>query len=157
MKAKKSETPHDDTDAKQPAPAKAPLGSPRIAASIASAASLWGIDKSELQRAKRNGCTAFRSSRVHREPLLAWFEANPAGAAGEQESEESLKRDKLRAQVAILRNKLDVENGTLVLRSVVSEEWGKLLADVFGIIDKNTDRTTYNAITKELKHRLRGV
>lgn len=126
---------------------------PNVAPSIANAASMWGIDKGEILRAKHAGCDAFRGSRVHRDKLIKWLEANPT-SGGDDESEDGLKREKLKVQIELLKNNLAVEKESVIPRSTVTAEWGKLIADIFDIVEKSVDRITYNAIAKELKNRL---
>jgi hypothetical protein len=128
-------------------------GTPNVAQSVAQAAVLWGIDKGEVLRAKHAGCIAFRGSRVHRDRLIDWLEKNPPEAS-DDDSEEGLKKEKLKVQIELLKNNLAVEKEAVIPRSTVTAEWGKLIADIFDIIEKSTDRVTYNAIAKELKNRL---
>jgi hypothetical protein len=58
------------------------LRQPAYFDSQAQAAAVLNIDIHELRDAKREGCPAFRSGRVYRAPLLAWFLEKRSRGAG---------------------------------------------------------------------------
>lgn len=116
---------------------------------MSAAESLWGIPVAEQRRAKAAGCTAFKGSRVFRDPLVAWLKTNPpAPGAGDGDN---LRAAKLRVQIALLENQLERERGELVERELVKEFCGALVADIFSILSPILDRTTFNAVSAELR------
>jgi len=119
---------------------------------MGAAESLWGISASEQRRAKAAGCAAFRGSRVFREPLILWLKENPpAPGAGDAEN---LRAAKLKVQIALLENQLARERGDLVERDLVKEFCGALVADVFAILSPHLDRSTFNAVSAELRAKI---
>ena len=122
---------------------------PKLAETMSAAESLWGIPVAEQKRAKGAGCSAFKGSRVFREPLILWLKKNPpAPGAGDGDN---LRAAKLRVQIALLENQLERERGELVERELVKEFCGALVADIFSILSPILDRTTFNAVSAELR------
>ena len=119
---------------------------------MAAAESLWGIPVSEQRRAKAGGSSAFRGSRVFRDPLIEWLKKNPpAPGSGDGEN---LRAAKLKVQIALLENQLARERGDLVAKAVVTEEWGFWIAALFEIVGRHADRDLFNRISTELKAKL---
>ena len=119
---------------------------------MGAAESLWGISASEQRRAKAAGCAAFKGSRVFREALIAWLKENPTPAgAGDGEN---LRGQKLKVQIALLENQLARERGSLVERELVKEFCGALVGDIFEILSPILDRTTFNAVSAELRAKI---
>ena len=102
---------------------------PDVALSHAAAQKLWGIPLSELARAKREGCPAFKGSRIYRDPLIDWLKANPLPQiTGRGDSEEELKNRKLKAIVETLEHKLAIQRGEFVGKLEVQEEWARAIS-----------------------------
>lgn len=121
----------------------------RMADSMASASSMWGLDKSEIMRAKAGGCTAFFGGRIDRKPLLIWLSKNPApldNAPAGGSKERKLRAEAERVEILVMQLR-----GSLIERATVTDEWGRHLTAIFDILDKSLDRVAYNAIAKEVK------
>lgn len=87
---------------------------------------MWGIPISEMRRAKLSGCVAFTGTRIYRDRLMEWLEANPRLlAAGDDESKEALECQRLKVQIETLRTKLDVAKGQLIERAIAKDEWAR--------------------------------
>lgn len=113
------------------------------------------IPVSEVQRAKKSSdCLAFYNSKIYHSTLVTWLAANPKEEVEVGQSTDVLRDRKLKAQVDKLELEVAVERGNFVAKAAVTQQWGKLITDIFDIVDKSVDRTTYNAIAKELKNRL---
>ena len=113
------------------------------------------IPVSEVQRAKKSEeCLAFYQAKIYKAPLVTWLAANPKEEIEVGQSTDVLRDRKLKAQVDKLELEVAVERGNFVAKAAVTQQWGKLITDIFDIVDKSVDRTTYNAIAKELKNRL---
>ena len=125
---------------------------PKLAESMSAAEALWGIPVAEQRRAKGGGCSAFKGSRVFREPLILWLKENPPPAgAGDGDN---LRAAKLRVQISLLENQLAKDRGELVAKAVVAEEWGFWIGALFEIIGRHADRDLFNRISTELKAKL---
>ena len=123
---------------------------PNIAGSMASAAKMWQIDLSEVRRAKAGGCRAFRNGgKVYKNDLVPWLVANPRKPGDVEESD--WKTRKIRAQVEKLELDVAMSRDKVVAKSEILDEWGKLITDLFDILDKSLDRATYNIVSKELR------
>ena len=122
---------------------------PKSAPSMTSAEKMWGIDKSELSRAKNSGCAAFRGNLIYRDDLLAWLQANPAAAGDVAPGD--YKARKLKAQVDKLEIDVSRERGKLVERAIVTEEWGKHITRLFDIVNQSCPRDMAQIITKEFR------
>lgn len=123
-----------------------------FAESMAAAFSLWGIPVSESRRAKGGGCKAFRGSRVFRGELIQWLKANPP-LPGNGDAE-NLRAQKLRAQISLLEIQIAETRGELVERALVREFCGALVADIFAILSPHLDRSTFNAVSAELRAKI---
>lgn len=70
-----------------------------VADSMKAAGAMLNVPLSEVKRAKKNGCEAFRGSRVWIEPLQDWLIENPAaGAASPDKDGQQARLLDLRAQ-----------------------------------------------------------
>jgi hypothetical protein len=80
--------------------------------------------------AKASGCPAFIEHRIHRDALLKWLTENPdAATKGEAISDAAeLKRQKLQAEVDLLRVKIDMQKRTLIPMDEAKSEWARALA-----------------------------
>jgi hypothetical protein len=103
---------------------------PDTAQSMSQAASIWGIPKNILRVAKASGCPAFVEHRIHRDALLKWLDENPDTATkGETISDASeLKRQKLQAEVELLRVKIDMQKRDLITMAEARAEWSRALS-----------------------------
>ena len=114
----------------------------------------WGMHITDIERARLAGCVAFRNNGIYRHDLEQWIEANPKSDGSSLDKVMDMKARRLQAQV----DKLEIENAMrrdlLVSKNEVQELWGRIITDIFNIIDKSVDRLTYNAIAKEVKTRI---
>ena len=103
---------------------------PDTAQSMSQAESIWGIPKNILRVAKASGCPAFVEHRIHRDALLKWLDENPDTATkGETISDASeLKRQKLQAEVDLLRVKIDMQKRDLITMAEARAEWSRALS-----------------------------
>jgi hypothetical protein len=99
------------------------------------AASAWGVPIAVLRAAKAAGCDAFTTSgRIHREPFMAWLKSNSDEATTAAEIDISkaekteLEKERLRAQIILLRSKNDREQNTVILRTTAVTEWARSMA-----------------------------
>jgi hypothetical protein len=111
--------------------------------SQASAAAALGIDIDKIRQAKAAGCPAFRSGRVYRDDLLAWFEEKRRLPAAESNRDSRIDRTMPVAQAIValtdcanlgmITDDQYFEIGTEILRSITDEikDWsqGKPLID----------------------------
>lgn len=125
----------------KPTPAPEPKrgrGRPRLPApslpiydSIASCANAVGIPVPVLRKAKKGGCPAFRSNRVHLGELLPWLFAQGDDAAvgnwADALVEAKAKRERL---------KLDREKGEVISRDLVKSAVQTGVSAVFAGLDK---------------------
>lgn len=109
----------------------------------------WGIPRAEQIRAKSAGCPAFRGGRIYKAELVAWLKGNPA-KPGEGVGE-NLRSQKLARQIAKLDIEIETARGKLIERSLVKEFCGKLIADLFDILDRHLARDIFNQVSRELK------
>ncbi len=109
---------------------KTPEEIAHVAQSMKQAAALWGISLSTLKVAKNAGCPAFVQSKIYRDELIKWLEANPDTATkGEAISDAAeLKRQKLQAEVDLLRVKIDMQKRDLITMAEARAEWTRALA-----------------------------
>ncbi|MEO8617676.1 MAG: hypothetical protein ABI600_21285 [Luteolibacter sp.] len=129
---------------------------PDVALSHAAAQKLWGIPGSELTRARREGCQAFRGNRIYRDPLLAWLKENPRPEiTGDADTEDALKNRKLKAIVETLELKLAKERDELVPKSLVAEEWARGVAIVQEEAKTLMERDHYAVFITRIKARIR--
>ena len=117
---------------------KRPVGRPRMPVpglpiydSIASCANAVGIPVPVLRKAKKSGCPAFRSNRVHLGELLPWLFAQGDDAAvgnwADALVEAKAKRERL---------KLEREKGEVIGRDLVKSAVQTGVAAVFAGLDK---------------------
>jgi len=101
--------------------------------SIASCAAATGIPSTAIRHAKRNGCPAFRGSRVYLAPLVRWLFETPDRSPVNYEQE--------RAQHIVLQNaKLKVELRHLKQELVPVEEVAHVGAELGAAIRKVVTR-----------------
>ena len=101
--------------------------------SIASCAAATGIPTTAIRHAKRNGCPAFRGSRVYLAPLIRWLFETPDRSPVNYEQE--------RAQHVVLQNaKLKVELRNLKRELVPVEEVAHVGAELGAAIRKVVTR-----------------
>ena len=112
----------------------------------------WGIPRAEQVRAKSAGCPAFRGGRIYKAALVAWLKDNPA-KPGEGQGE-SLRARKMEKQIEKLDIEIETARGKLCARELVQEFVGKLIADLFDILDRHLNRDLFNQVSRELKTRI---
>jgi hypothetical protein len=121
--------------------------------SMRHASTIWELEPTEIKRAKKGGCNAFRNGRVYRDDLIAWLKANPRSAEelAMDGKNLSLQDQKLAKQI----EKLDIEiarsREDLVERAIVTEEWGKHITRLFDIVNQSCSRDMAMIITKEFR------
>jgi len=100
--------------------------------SIAACSNVTGIPVTAIRWAKRNGCPAFRSSRVYLGELLPWlFGRKDAGETGKWQDaliEAKAKRERIR---------LDRDEGRVVDRDFVKAGIQKGVAVLFSALDRH--------------------
>ncbi|CAG0995231.1 hypothetical protein ARNL5_03564 [Anaerolineae bacterium] len=97
--------------------------------SLGACAAATGIPLGTLKYAKRQGCSAFRGSRVYLAPFLRWLFASPERSR--------VNYDRERAQHVVLQNaKLKVELGQLKRELIPAEEVTHLGAELGSAIRK---------------------
>jgi len=105
-----------------------------IAENQKAAAAAWNVPLAVLKLAKAQGCTAFKSGRVHRQEFFAWLKTHEAeaGQAVEldlQKAERAeLEKERLRAQIILLRSRNDRETRTTIPIQEAREETARALA-----------------------------
>jgi hypothetical protein len=101
--------------------------------SLGSCASATGIPVTTLKHAKRQGCAAFRGSRVYLAPFLRWFFESPDRSA--------INYDQERAQHVLLQNaKLKVELRQLKRELIPADEVARVGAELGAAIRKVVTR-----------------
>ena len=99
-----------------------------------SAAALWGIPVPVQKLAKSQGCSAFKSGRVHRKPLLEWVKRHAAESEQAvsldlaKANKQELELEKLRAQIRLLTSRDDREKRDLITMTEARSEWSRALA-----------------------------
>jgi hypothetical protein len=105
-----------------------------IAENQKAAAAAWNVPIAVLKLAKSQGCTAFKSGRVHRGEFLDWLknheaEAGQAVALDLAKAEKGeLEKERLRAQIILLRSRNDRETRTTIPIQEAREETARALA-----------------------------
>lgn len=98
------------------------------------ASAAWDVPLAVLKAAKAAGCAAFKSGRVHREEFFEWL-AKHEGTAAEAEAldlkkaeKAELEKERLRAQIVLLRSRNDRETRTTIPMEEAREETARALA-----------------------------
>ncbi len=106
-----------------------------IASSQAAASASWNVPLAILKASKASGCAAFSpGGRINRQEFFAWLknheaEAGQAVALDLEKAERAeLEKEKLRAQIRLLRSRDDRENRTLITMAEAVAEWSRALS-----------------------------
>ena len=100
--------------------------------SIAACSNVTGIPVTAIRWAKRNGCPAFRSSRVYLGELLPWlFGRKDAGETGKWQD------DLIEAKAKRERIRLDRDEGRVIDRDFVRIGIQRGVAVLFGSLDRH--------------------
>jgi hypothetical protein len=132
-----------------------------IAENQKAAAAAWNVPIAVLKLAKSQGCTAFKSGRVHRGEFLDWLknheaEAGQAVAVDLEKAERGeLEKEKLRAQIILLRSRNERESRESIPVAEACAEWGRAVA----IIQEECqilmdDRDRYRVFCERIKSRI---
>lgn len=111
--------------------AAAPL---EIAENQPAAAAAWNVPLPVLKLAKSQGCPAFKSGRVHRGEFFDWLKSHEADAETAvaadlaKADKQELEKERLRAQITLLRSRNDREIRTTIPIEVAREETARALA-----------------------------
>ena len=138
-------------------PAAEPL---EIAENQKAASASWKIPMAVLKLAKSLGCPAFKSGRVHRKEMLQWIEDHEAEAADavavdiEKADKVELEKEKLRAQVALLKAKLAREENETIPRTEAAEEWQRAVSIIQDEAKQLMDRDMYRVFCDRTKARI---
>jgi hypothetical protein len=107
----------------------------KIAPSLKSASAAWNIPLAVLKAAKADACPAFTpNGRVKHDELMEWIKQNSDQATTAAEVDISkaekteLEKERLRAQIILLRSKNDREQNTVILRTTAVTEWARSMA-----------------------------
>lgn len=110
---------------------------PAIAQNMTQAETLFGIPKAIQRASKRAGCEAFRAQRIHREPLLAWVEANPQivaeieAATAKSSDLAEIRLAKLRAEIRLLTSKDERLQAECIPTKAAESEWRRACRIIF--------------------------
>ena len=120
---------------KQKTPSKPAATEPlEIAENQKAAAAAWKIPLAVLKAAKAAGCTAFKSGRVHRAEFFEWLAKHEETAAEaealdlKKAEKAELEKERLRAQIVLLRSRNDRETRTTIPMEEAREETARALA-----------------------------
>ena len=129
---------------------------PEVAQSMKQAESFWGISANTLRVAKAAGCPAFVQHRIQREPLLKWLETNQ-DAVGKGEAltdANELKRQKVEAEVKLLRAKIAREERETIPLDEAKSEWGRASAIVQEEAKNLLSKDLYRVFVERCKTRI---
>lgn len=106
-----------------------------IAPNQTAAAASWDVPLAVLKAAKAAGCKAFSpGGRVNRKDFFAWLKTHEAEAQGavaldlEKAERAELEKEKLRAQIQLLRSRNDRETRELIPFGEACGEWARAIA-----------------------------
>jgi len=124
--------------------------------SMSQAEALWGISKSTLRVAKAAGCPAFVQSKIYRDDLLKWLEKNPeATGKGEALTDANeLKRQKVEAEVKLLRAKIAREERETIPLDEAKAEWGRASSIVQEEAKNLLSKDLYRVFVERCKTRI---
>jgi hypothetical protein len=134
---------------------------PGFCSSMSQAEAVTGISKSFQIWAKKEGCEAFKASRVFLLPLREYYRSYHKSwqdAGGSEEvvvgSQEAVNRERIismRRQQRKLDREHEVAMGSLVSVEAVKERQGKLVGALTGILKKTLSREDYNAVARQFQ------
>jgi hypothetical protein len=130
---------------------------PTFCSSMSQAEAVSGIPKDFQQWAKKQGCAAFKASRVFIGPLQAFYKEHSAAWAEESSddgSQEAVNRERIK-MLKKQQRKIDMEyqlaSGELVRKADVLELQGKLIARWIDIIKRSVSKADWNNISKQFQ------
>ena len=118
------------------------------------AAGAWGIELSELKRAKGGGCLGFQHGRVNREAVEEWLKNNPkvndvkTPDAGKVEKEKDPIKQ---ARLELLQLELEDKRGGRVSLKDVKAGWGVVIESQKQVLEKHLTKAQYNAVMRDMR------
>ncbi len=138
--------------------AAAPL---EIAPNQKAASASWDVPLAVLKAAKAAGCIAFSpGGRINRQEFLAWLktheaEAGQAVAMDLAKAEKAeLEKEKLRAQIRLLRSKDDRETRTVIPIETAKAEWTRAVAIIQEEAALFMEKEAYHTFCVRVKSRI---
>jgi len=132
------------------------------APSMRAARTQWGISMPILKAAKAAGCPAFKSGRVNRVQLMRWVRANPRAVAEAEQATrqkagfDELRRQKLQAEVALLKSKHKRLIASYILIEVAREVWAECEAICFESAVDLLDLDMFRILKERCQSRLQA-
>ena len=133
-----------------------------IAESMRAAHELWGLSFTLMRAAKARGCPAFKSGRVNRVQLMRWVRANPRAVAEAEQATrqkagfDELRRQKLQAEVALLKSKHKRLIASYILIEVAREVWAECEAICFESAVDLLDLDMFRILKERCQSRLQA-